>query len=92
MNCFIARIFAWLLAVLHVAFLISLFRVVVAFYTDSNSQIRSSLIALGILPNWVSLIIIISFPTYVVIMGLLPTFLSINDNLEKLIEKQALHK
>lgn len=87
MNRFIARVFSWLLAVLHVAFLISLFGVVVAFYSDSNSQLRSSLIALGIQPNWFLLIIIISFLSYVVIMGLLSTFVAINDNLEKLLEK-----
>jgi hypothetical protein len=87
MNRFIARVFSWLLAVLHLVFILVLAGTVIDFYADNNYAVRAALLNFGFNPNLFPLIIISVFFSYVIVMGILSTFVAMNENLEKLIDK-----
>jgi len=85
MNRFIAKIFSGFLALIHIGYILFLIGAIVAFYSKDN-PIRDLFLQLGIPQGSFLIFIFATFIGYVLVMGLLSTFVAINDNLERLYE------
>jgi uncharacterized membrane protein len=86
MNRFIARIFSWMLSSLHILIIISLVTIIYKYHHNKNTFVA----LFGNNADNDSLVYSVVFALfllYVMIMGLLSTFVAMNDNLEEIKEK-----
>lgn len=84
MNRVIAGAFASILSLIHGIVLIGLGLLTIMFFSDDKRQITQFSNMVGVSPEAFILVIIAIWIGYVLVMGILATFIAMNENLERL--------
>lgn len=82
MNQFIAKSFSFIITIIHALFFVSIIFVIIGYFIDQATI--ASKISIGGMPFILTLIIIVLL--YVIITGILSTFISMNEYLGELVE------
>ena len=83
MNRYVARVFSDILALLHFVVIVMLS---IFLYEINYKKSFASLEYLGISSQSLNFLAIFLFFSYAIFMGTISTFVSINENLEKIVE------
>ncbi len=89
MNRFIAQIFAGILSLVHLVVIIGLGLVTLAAFSEDKRSLSSigHAFGFGFDDRYILFIVFLCWVGYVLLMGIISTFISINENLERLNAK-----